>query len=60
MELQFKITFKQGTREVGSIIGRRPMPARDLTIEEVTQQVQETEQFLEKLTGLRVHIEQVL
>lgn len=59
MKLQFKITFKSGTKTVGVIEGKQDVEAKGLTIEEVTQKVTETEAFLEKLTGLRAHIEQV-
>jgi len=60
MKMQFKLTFKQGTKTVGEVVGRENPDAGNLTISEVTEKVVETEQFIEKLTGLRVHIEQVL
>ena len=60
MKMQFKITFKQGTKTVAEVIGRENPDAGNLTISEVTEKVVETEQFIEKLTGLRVHVEQVL
>lgn len=62
MELQFKITFKRSLKTVAEIQGT-PLPpsvANNLTVGELVEQVHETEEFLEKLTGLRVHIEQVL
>ena len=59
MTLAFKITFKKGTKVVAEVMGDGK-DAGDLTIAEVTEKVTETEAFLEKLTGLRVHIEQVL
>lgn len=59
MKLQFKITFKQGTKTVAEVTGREGL-GETLTVGDVVERVTETEQFLEKLTGLRVHIEQVL
>lgn len=60
MKLQFKLTFKSGTKTVGEIIGLADrIDAGNLTVEEVTEKVIATEQFLERLTGLRCHIEQV-
>ena len=61
MKLQFKLTFKQGTKTVAEVLGRESHdPASTITIGEAVEKVTETEQFLERLTGLRVHIEQVL
>lgn len=60
MKLQFKLTFKQGTKTVAEVIGREDCPnAANLTLEELHDGVVKTEQFVEKLTGLRLHIEQV-
>jgi hypothetical protein len=60
MKLQFKITLKQGTKTVAEITGREDHDiAARLTLAEVVEKVQETEQFIEKLTGLRCHIEQI-
>lgn len=60
MKLQFKVTFKSGTKTIAEVAGREDIiDARNLTVEDVVEKVVETEQFLEKLTGLRVHIEQV-
>ncbi len=62
MELQFKVTFKRGAKVVAEIPGMTlpPAVAGALTIGELVEKVRETEAFLEKLTGLRTHIEQVL
>ena len=57
MDLQIKITFKQGPKMIAEIIGVRNVPGGFLTVEEVSEKVIETEQFLEKLLGLRAHIE---
>lgn len=59
MKLAFKIKFLKGTKVIAEIIGDTK-GAEDLTVAEVTERVIETEQFLEHLTGHRVHIEQVL
>lgn len=60
MKLQFKLTFKSGTKTVSEVIGlENRIDAGNLTIEDVVENVVKTEQFLERLTGLRVHIEQI-
>lgn len=58
MQLKFKITFKRGLKIVAEVTGDAK-DASDLTVGEVVERVIETEAFLEKLTGCRVHIEQV-
>lgn len=61
MKVQFKVTVFQGTKKVTEFVGREGgIDVGRLTIADVTERVIETEQFLEKLTGLRVHIEQIL
>jgi hypothetical protein len=60
MKMQFKLTAKSGTKTVAEVVGLEDrIDAGSLTVEEVTEKVVETETFLEKLTGLRWHIEQV-
>lgn len=60
MKLQFKVTFKSGTKTVGEVIGLQDrIDAGNLTVEDVVDNVIRTEQFLERLTGLWVHIDQV-
>ena len=60
MKLQFKVVLKSGTKVVAEAIGlENRIDGTSLTIEDVVEKVVETEQFLEKLTGLRVHIEQL-
>lgn len=60
MKLQFKVTFKLGTKTIAEIHGREDVvDAGTLTVADVTENVIRTEQFLERLTGLRVHIEQI-
>lgn len=60
MKLQFKLTFKQGTKTIAEVVGLADrIQAGSLTVEDVTENVIKTEQFVEKLTGLRLHIEQI-
>ncbi len=56
--MKFKLTFKYGPIEVAKVIGVREHSTDRLSLKDVTDGVIEAEQFLEKLTGLRVHIEQ--
>lgn len=58
MKLQFRVTFKLGQEVIADVLGREDV-GDSLTIEDVTEHVIRTEQFLERLTGLRVHISQV-
>lgn len=60
MKLQYKITFKRGTKTVAEVLGNEDIEAAKFTVDDVYRKVIATEQFLEQLTGLRVHIEQVL
>lgn len=58
MRVQFTLTFKQGTNTVATVTGREGgIDAADITIGDVVENVTKTEQFLERLTGLRVHID---
>lgn len=60
MKLQFKLTFKSGTKTVAVVLGHEnKIEAATITVEDVIEKVLETEAFVEKLTGLRLHIEQV-
>lgn len=58
-QLRYTVTFKLGQREVAKVEGHHSIDAGNLTVAEVTEKVQQTEAFLEKLTGYRVHIEQI-
>jgi hypothetical protein len=58
--MQFNVTFKRGQEVVAVIEGQKKLNGTDLTIQEAVDYILRTEQFLEKITGLRVHIEQVL
>ena len=54
--LKFKITFKRGTETVAEVVG----DAREYSnfmVGDVTEGILDIEQRLERLTGLRVHIE---
>ena len=54
--LKFRITFKFGP-EVIAIVEGRERPIGALIGADITYRIVETEQYLERLTGLRVHIE---
>jgi len=60
MKMQFKVTFKRGPKTVAEVFGVEPIDTDRLTVTEMVEGVHDAEAFLEKLTGLRVHIEQVL
>lgn len=56
LTLKFKVTFKRGPDVIAVVYGvERPYDA--FKIGDVTEKVIEAEQYLERLTGLRVHIE---
>ena len=54
--MTFEVVFKSGNRTVATVEGQREVEAQHMTVHELGVQVPEAEQFLEKLTGLRVHI----
>lgn len=54
--LKFKITFKQGPKVIAEINGVE-RPLQGFKFGDVTEGVINAEQFLERLTGYRVHIE---
>ncbi len=55
-KLVFRIVFKQGVRTIAEIDGRG-VDLSELKVGDVTERIIETEAYLERLTGLRVHIE---
>ena len=59
MKLQFKVTVKASTKTVAEVVGREGIPVDKLTVKDMVSGVEEAEQLLERLTGLRWHIEQV-
>ena len=61
MQLKFNVKFYRGTKLVATVEGVEMSEERagKMTIGELTEQVQQTEAFVERLTGLRCHIEQV-
>lgn len=59
MKLQYRVTFKRGPQTVAIVEGL-PRPDEGFKVKDVTERVTETEAYLELLTGLRVHIDQVL
>jgi hypothetical protein len=58
MDFRYKITFKLGHLVKAEVLGE-PKSDEHLTIKDVGERIIETEQYLEKITGLRVHIDQV-
>lgn len=56
MTLRFKMTFKRGPFVVAQFDGVKTNHGTDITVDDM-RQVIVVEQFLEKLLGLRVHIE---
>ena len=56
LTVRFKLTFKFGPTVIAIVQGHeRQMGA--MNVGDVTDRIVETEQYLERLTGLRVHIE---
>ena len=58
MELKYSLTFKRGEETVATIVGY-PVSPGSVTVEDATSKIIEAEHYLEKMTGLRVHINQV-
>lgn len=56
MKFKFTITFKSGVKDVAVIEAVREVPAEHFTVAD-THKVLETEQFLERMLGLRVHVD---
>jgi hypothetical protein len=58
-KVRFKLTFP-GTLEIPTVVilGRELDP-QSISMQDVTDKVIETEQYIEKITGRHVHIEQV-
>lgn len=54
--IRFTLTFKRGPKTVAVVEGH-PRELEGLHIGDVTDRVMETEAYLERLTGLRVHVE---
>lgn len=60
MKVRYKMTVKNGPKTVATIEGREGgVDASRLTIGDVVEGVAEAEALLERLTGLRFHIEQM-
>lgn len=60
MKVQFQIVVKNGLKTVAEVTGREEgVDAGTITVADLTENVIRTEQFLERLTGLRWHINQV-
>lgn len=58
MKLKFRLVFKRGQQVIATVTGEEVDTDR-VTIQDVTDKVIETEHFIERLTGVRCHIEQV-
>jgi len=58
VELKFRLRFLKGTNVVGEIVGV-DRKLEHFRIDDLADKIIETEQYLERLTGIRVHIEQV-
>jgi hypothetical protein len=58
--MKFNMIFKRGTTTVNTVVGVRECQMDQLTLDDVTRRFVEMEQFIEKITGLRCHIEQVM
>lgn len=56
--MKLRITFKKGLEVVAEVNAVRPIDRDHTTVADM-ERIIETEQWLEKMTGLRVHIEQV-
>lgn len=60
MKLKFKVTAKRGTKTVSETTGHDDVAVDKFTVGDMVNRVTETEQFLNKLTGLEWSIEQIL
>ena len=58
--MKFEIVFKKGLHVVSEIKGVKDLRQFDLTVEEVEKLVTEVPTLLEKILGLRVHINEVI
>jgi len=56
VKFKYRITVKKGLTTLHVVEGR-PIPADQITVEEASTKIIETEAFLERLTGLRFHID---
>jgi hypothetical protein len=55
---RFELVIKKGTAEVGRIEGAENIPLKAITLADMNHVIA-AEQFLEKLTGYRFHINQI-
>ena len=56
--MRFEVIFKEGMSEIATVRGIKDIPSEEIgTVEFVA--LLSAEQFIEKLTGLRVHINEV-
>lgn len=57
--MKFNVTFKSGPSTIATVIGIHEVERENLTLGELEQVATVIEPLLEKLTGLRVHVDQV-
>ena len=57
MQLRFTVLVKSGPREIACITAERPIDAAHLSVQDLHEQVIDTERFLERITNYRWHIE---
>lgn len=57
---RFEVIFKRGPKEVARVVGVRDVPSDDITVADVGDRLIAAEQLLERLTGFRVHIQEVI
>lgn len=59
MKFFFNVVFKSGLKTVATVAGVKEVDTKDVSAVDLGEAVHQVEQHLEKLTGLRVHVEQV-
>ena len=55
--IRLNIIFRRGNTTINTIVGQRDIPLEELTAGDIVR-LTEIEQTLERLTGIRCHIEQ--
>jgi hypothetical protein len=55
-KIRFDITVKSGAKTLAVVAGLDKDP-ESLTVDDIGERIIETEQFLERLTGLRFHLD---
>jgi hypothetical protein len=57
--VRFTVTFKRGPQNVAEIQGEKFLREEDFTMKDSVRTIPEIEQYLERLTGYRVHINMI-